>query len=217
MAPTPQRPGWGETIAKWLGLQVAAKAVSVALGAPVVVAGVMATLAYTQGLPLAWGFLAVVLAAAGASTVLNQARSFMLAYSVANKIYTTGVDAVPAADSGGKRGYGISIHFQNSADIPLEYRVRRSSAHLDGRIASVSGPDVHLATDGDIIEAGGRREFVVGLVPMALAKNKHISGELEITYAYGRPGKLNNERAEKFNLRITTDEEGKVSFCEAYC
>lgn len=201
-------------LARWVGVQVAAKAVSLALGAPVVAATIMGALAYIEGLPLAWGFLAIIFSAAAAATLLNQTRSFMLAYSVANKLYTKGVEVHRAQDTAGRGGYVVGIEFHNSADIPLEYRVRRCSGHLQERV--VVATDGGTASDGDVIEAQGRRTFYLGIVVMNSAKNKNMPGEAEITYVYGKPGKLNNEETEKFSIRVTTGEDGEVVGCNSF-
>jgi hypothetical protein len=212
--PVSQKAG---SVARWFGLQVAAKAVSLALGAPVASGAVMGALAYAQGLPLAWGFLAVILAAAATATALNQVRSFVLSYSVVGKLYTATLSIERAMSLEEQEGYSVGVPFRNAADIALEYRVRRFSAHLDGRIVARHGPSANLATDGDVIEAGGSRIFIVGLVVMEPAIGKHLTGELEITYSYGRPGRLNNERTENFRMVVTTDEDGDVSSCDSFC
>src|SRR4051812_15175580 len=105
MGTSEDRPTRGQAIARWVGIQVAAKAVSLGLGTPLVTGAVMGALAYAQGLPLALGFLCVVLASAGASTMLNQARSFMLAYSVQGKFVLKGAFGERGQSGDGSQGY----------------------------------------------------------------------------------------------------------------
>jgi hypothetical protein len=204
-------PSKSSRLARWFGLQLAAKAVGLALGTPLVAGAAMAVIAFVRGLPLEWAFPAVIVSAAGASALLNQARTFMLAYSVANKVYDHAIGAQLAANDEHPSGYSIFIRFLNAADVPLEYRVTRVSAHLEGRLAKQQ-----VVSTGSLIEAGEERPYMIGLVPMDPVQAGKIKGEVEVEYVYGRPGKLNHVTAHRRQLMIATDENGQVASCNVF-
>lgn len=206
MAQTPKEHRVG-SVGKWLGLQVASKAVSLALGAPAVAAAGMAALAYLDALPLAWAFLATLAAAAFTSVLLNQARAFLLAYSVSGKIEVKGGELVRAKSHGGKIGYGMAIRVENHAAMPLEYNVRRVVGHLEGRLAVGDAPNPNR---GSVVHGGDSRLFAIGVAPMRPAKSRQLHGEIDFEVAYGRPGKLNHVASGKFSVLAVTDEDGDV-------
>jgi hypothetical protein len=197
-------------IAKWFGLQIAAKAVSLALGAPLISGAIMGVLAYAQGLPVAWGFLGVIVAAAATSTMLNQARSFMIAYSVSGKVSIYDAKVKSGMNLDKTVGYLVTIEFKNTADVPLQYHIDRFSGHIDNRIIARPGRSGEMAGLGGIISPGSGKLYTVGMAVMSLEKDKHLEGELEVTYSYGRLGKLNYINTEKFVLAISTGGTGTV-------
>lgn len=189
---------------KWLGLQIAAKAVSLALGLPIVAAIMMGALAYLQHLPLAYGFLAVLLAAAAVSLLMNQARTFMLAYSPINKVVAEIAMIMHAKDDDGKEGYAIGVLIHNRADVPMAFRVTREQGDVNGTVAR-QGKD---ATKGDIINAGDSRIHVIGLAVMASIPDSVLMGNVELAYKYGRPNNLSCESTFRRGLRAQTDAGG---------
>lgn len=197
-----------ESLTAWLAKQIAAKALGVALGLPLVTGTVMAVLAWLQGLPLATGLLFVVLAAAGASTILNQARTFSLAYSLAEKFEPVGF-LVEAAKSRQleHEGYGVAVTFQSSADVAIQYIVDKCRASLDGRVIPI---EEGISTVYDV-EAYGARQWAFGIAPTGLKPSATILGDIEVTYRYGRPGKLNISRTAEHRIWVVTDAMGMVT------
>jgi hypothetical protein len=193
-------------VARWLALQLAAKALSLALGAPIVAAVAMSGIAILRGLPLEWAFPAVLLSAAAASTLLNQIRTFILSTSASDKLILKRVDVRRAVDDDGREGYAVAVFFENSADTALEYEVIRISAHLNGMIARHSP-----GTKGGLVAAGEARGYMIGLVPMELVINSTITGEVEVNYRYGRPGKMSYERTRRLRTNIMTDVDGDIA------
>lgn len=198
-------------IARWFGLQIAAKAVSLALGLPVVSGAVAGGLAYAQGLPLFWGFVGALLSAAATSTALNQARSFLLAYNAANKITIEGVEVMRATDDAGVDGYGMGLQFENRADIPLEFQIIRISGSIEGRLAVD-----RTTTKGGLVDAASTYTFGVGVVPSERRISELLSGTIDFHMLYGRPGRLKHTIERSVDVRFRTDQHGSVVSLRAY-
>lgn len=194
-------------ISRWVALQVASKTVSVALGTPIISGAVMAALAYTSGLPLAATFFAAMGVAAFASVILNQGRAFVVAYSVAGKVSITGGELAQAISRGGRTGYGFALKLTNKADIPLEYRVERVSAHIAGSAILGDDPDDN---EGSVIKTGLAALYHVGVAAMPYACSQQLSGEFEYKITYGRPGRLKHVIEEKGFIHALTDAEGEI-------
>lgn len=197
--------GWAALV-RWLGLQIAGKAVALALGAPIVTGAAMGILAYIQGLPLAYGFLAVLLSMASVSVLFNQARVFMLAYTANNKMVPEAAVVFRATDDHGNEGYAVGVTIRNKADVPLEFRETRSAAELDGRVLK---QDV-VSTKGDIVESGECRIHVVGFVKMVPVTTGALAGKCDLVFDYGRPGNLIYQRSFKRSLRAALAPDGSV-------
>ena len=168
----------------------------------------MGALAYMQGFPLAWGFLAVVLVAAGTSTLLNQARGFLVAYSPQNKVYISDCYAFYGVNPDQKQGYCIALTITNSSDVPMEYKAVRKSARFGDRAITVHSAK---ATDGDVIEPHRDRRHVLGAVVSPPMEETVIEGEVDFEFIYGRPGKLNYTTRRRYALLCQLDEQGAVT------
>lgn len=190
-------------VTKWFGIQLAGKALSVALGTPLITGLIMAVIAYVQGLPLAWGFFTVSGVAAFTSITLNQARAFAVAYNIENKLAFTGVQVGFAFNDKVERGYGMGISFRNEADIPMSFKVERSSAHLGGKVA-VKIEEVVNGEIGPGMPAG----YIVGVVPLEAQPNSILDGEIDCTIAFGRANKPNKTRRFRFRVVVNTDATG---------
>lgn len=207
MSQRPEQASRAGAFARWVAKQAATRAVALALGAPAVTSSVMGWLAYANGLPLAWGFFAVMAVAAFTSTLLNQARSFLVAYSAAGKISMRGGELIRAISKLGTRGYGVSMIINNHADITLEYRVKRVTGHIEGRAIL---QDSDAALDGDTIEIRGGRVHSCGIAKMDPLESATIHGEIEIHVSYGRPGKLNYLLEETYTILGSTNDKGQT-------
>lgn len=199
-------------IGRWIGLQIAAQAFKWAIGLPVVTGVVMAALAYANNLPLAWGFFGVLGASAFMATFMNQARAFTVSYNVAGKFHSTDV----VLDRGlsrvsNKEGYRVGVIFRNVADIPLEYSVTRASASVGGRVV-----EHEPITTGSEVIAGKTIGYMIGAAPMERVCSEHMFAEIEIEYAYGRPGKLKHRRVEKFTVAMHMSDSGEVAAKSIY-
>ncbi|MCZ4342023.1 hypothetical protein O4H52_10430 [Sphingomonadaceae bacterium G21617-S1] len=194
--------GWGQIIAT----AIAAHALRLVLIATISVSTVTAIFAWLQSLPLVWGFLAVIAAAAGTATLLNQARAFLVSYSLAGKFRRKDVFVSPGTlVQGGAQGYQMGVIFENRSDIPLEFHVVRAIAHLSNTRATGQG-----SAKPEPINPSAELGHMCGVVPIALAPNAHLMGEMELVVEYGRPGKLTGKITENLDLFITTDVAGNV-------
>lgn len=213
MAPSPAKPGWGASIVKWLGLQLAGQALKFAIGLPFVTGALTALAAYAEGIPLTWGCVAVALVVAATSTSLNQARSFLVSYGIERKFILSQFGAEPAISADKKEGYGIWVIFFNNADIPLEYTVVKVSAQLDGMVASrVSAAGEHIP--GCVVSAKSFQRYQIGVVPTGYRKSENLWGEIDITFDYGRPGKLNRTVTKMASIQLVTGANGAVVQCK---
>ena len=201
-----RKPSKLSSFGKWLGLQLAGKALGFALGLPAVTGCLTAAAAYAQGLPLTWGIVAVAAVVAFTSTAANQIRSFALSYSVAGKLRLHDVKVGLGVDTEKKwGGYAIGFVLRNAGDIPLEFLVHRASAHIDGQVVR-HNPD---RPDG-IVQAGTQHGYMIGVAKSDPVADRMMEGELEFDLSYGRPGKLKHRMAEKYKLFAQTAPNGEV-------
>lgn len=199
------KPGLSSRIIKWLAVQFAGKALSTVLGTQLVTGAAMAGLAYMQALPLAWGFLAVVVVVAASATALNQGRAFVVSYGISGKLNVADVNVDFVQTPEGQLGYGLTVCFRNQADIPLLCAVTRASGSLNGLVGIIKATG-----DDAVLPAHSERSIAVAFVPMEAALNQTLSGEIEFEFDYGRNDELGNKERHKSQIHVRTGTDGKV-------
>lgn len=212
MGKTPQEQSWYFTLGRWFGLQIAGKALSFALGLPVVTATLAAWLLYAQGQPVEWVFLGFLAAMAFVSSAANNIRAFALSYSVADKFHSTGVAIdVGMCTESHKVGYRVGVLFANNSDIALEFEVERVSAHVNGRIVE---HEAH--TPGGKVMARQPIGYMIGIAPMDLVISDTVIAVVEIDYVFGRPGRRKYRRSEHRHVNCHTGADGQIASSTMY-
>lgn len=194
---------------KWLGLQIAGKALGLALGLPAVTGAVMATLAYMDRLPLATSLLFVLLAMAAVATLLNQIRPFLVAQSLIDKVRLNALLVEHAYIVGSNppiEGYSVGVSLENISDMSLEYLFEDAMGSVDNLVL-LQAPG---APHGDTIEPRSARSHGFGIAKMPRRPSERFVGDLSFTFRYGRPGKLSHSKKLKYMISFVTDENGNA-------
>jgi hypothetical protein len=192
-----------EAIGKWFALQIASHAFSFVIGLSVVTGAFVGFLTWAEELPLSLIILSTLVAMAAMATILNQIRVFLVACNMGHRFIAVETSAEPSRSASGKEGYGLGILFRNMADIPLEYSVEKVHANLDGMIASKDSK-LGQGAPGSIVKAYEYRIFRIGVAETGLRGSATMYGEIEITYSFGRPGKLKHRRTDTFAFVVVT-------------
>lgn len=179
---------------------------ALALGLPAVSGAAMAGLAFLQGVSPAYFFALVLLAIATTATAMNQLRPVLIANAVYGKLQITDLHVRLGRLEDGNTAYTVLFVMHNRADFDLEYVVKRSVAHLEGRVV----PTDKVETVGAVIPAFRPGGHVIGHLPMPARISGAIAGDLEAIVDYGKPGKSRFQLIENYRFVVSTDETGNV-------